>query len=144
MKNLRNQCQIIDPHLELSVSGEGRITFTIKQLGDVANLRRTQRPPIIAHLYVYADDAHVGDQLLLQDSSYGIKNSNSGSPDSPIEDRTHIPFWIDPALLNEDHRGKDEIYVLFFLTMTLPYSADLEVDALISEVVRTNTVQMEF
>lgn len=131
MKNLRNQCVISDVALTQNLS----IEFTIELTGEVLRLRNEQNKLPVAHVQYYGDDAHKGDELLYTSHDYPVKVSQAPI----IKDRTHIPNRLPKELANEDKTGPDEIYALFYLTMQLEVDG-VEVDALISEVVKSDTI----
>lgn len=133
MKNLRNQCILTD----VTLTQDLRIEFTIELTGEVLRLRNEQHKLPIAHVQYYGDDAHKGDELLYTSYDYPVKVSNT----QVIKDHTHIPNRLPKALANEDKTGPDEIYALFYLTMQLEIDG-VEVDALISGVIRSNTVKI--
>lgn len=136
METLKDECKISNVQLDESL----RINLTIELTGNLLRLRNEEYKLPTAHLYYYGDDGTRGDQLLHIDDSYQLKLSRA----SVVKDSTHIPSRLPSDLANEDKVGKDEIYVIFYLTMTFKTMEGVEVDAVISDLVRTNTIRKDF
>ncbi|GGW48730.1 hypothetical protein [Arenibacter certesii] len=136
MKTLKEQCNISNVQLKEDLS----INLTIELTGELLRIRNEENTLPIAHLYYYGDDGSKGDQLLHKDDSYHIKLSQS----SLIKDNTIISNFLPLDLANEDKVGKDEIYVIFYLTMTFKTMEGVAIDAMITDLVRTNTIRKEF
>jgi hypothetical protein len=140
MEQLKNNCQLTNARL-----GEDlRIDFDIHLEGKVMELWSASPSggKIMAQVYFYGDDGHKGDELL-HTFRYPLKLSNPGSP--VLEEGTMVPFQgRDHSILNEDKKGRDEVYAVFYLTMTFKTVEGLEVDAVISDPARTNTLKKSF
>lgn len=95
---------------------------------------------IKAQVSIYGDDGNHGDTLL-HTFDYPMKISNPGS--DVLEEQAQIPVY-GKSFFDEDKKGRDEIYALFYLTMTFQTVEGLEVDAVISNLARTNTLKKEF
>lgn len=138
MEVLKKQCQIKNPQL-----GENlRIEFDIRMEGKVMELwsASPMGGKIKAQVGIYGDDGHQGDTLL-HTFDYPMKLSNPGA--DVLEEKAMIPVYGN-SFLDEDKKGRDEVYALFYLTMTFKTIDDVEVDAVISNLVRTNTLKKEF
>jgi len=144
MEKLKEECHISNARL-----GENLlIEFDIRMEGKVLELW-TNAPmggKINAWVSFYGDDAQLGDEFLLA-FDYPMKLSNPGT--EFLEERAQIPFQGPaaipgkPFILDEDKKGRDEVYAIFYLTMTFNTSEGFEVDAVISDLVRTNTLKKE-
>lgn len=136
MKTLKNQC-----HLQ-NINFDGKkVHFNIRLEDKVCELWDGIAGRIKVHAQVVGDDGHKGDELLFT-YEYPLKLSFLGQP--VLEEAAFFPIVGNRELLNEDKYGKDEIYILFYLTMTLETKEGIEVDAIISEVLRTNLVRKDF
>lgn len=102
---------------------------------------------IMAQVNYFGDDGQQGDDLI-HVFEYPLKLSNPGS--DFLEEKAIIPFQnrrgdsADRFVLNEDQNGRDEVYAIFYLTMTFETVEGLVVDAVISDLVRTNTLKKAF
>lgn len=144
MEKLKKQCRIGNARLEENLS----IEFDIRMEGKVMELwsDAPMGGKINAWVSFYGDDAQRGDEFLFA-FDYPLKLSNPGT--DVLEERAQIPFQ-GPApkpgarfVLDEDKRGRDEVYAIFYLTMTFRTAEGFEVDAVISDLVRTNTIKKE-
>jgi len=138
METLKNQCYIQNVRLD---DKSLNVHFRIRLEGKVCELWDGYAGRIKVHASVYGDDGHKGDERLFS-YEYPLKISYLNQP--VLEEDAFFPMRGNRELLNEDKKGKDEIYVLFYLTMTLETTDGVEVDAMISEVFRTEKVVSEF
>lgn len=138
MDVLKKQCQISNATFDENL----RIGFDIRLEGKVMDLwsKLPTGGKIKAQVGLYGDDGHQGDTLL-HAFDYPMKLSNPGT--EVLEERALIPVY-GKTFLDEDKSGRDEVYALFYLTMTFETTDDVEVDAVISNLARTNTVKKEF
>ncbi len=145
MEQLKDNCEITNSEL-----GENlQIDFDIHLDGQVMELWSASPSggKLMAQVYFYGDDGHKGDSLL-HTFSYPLKVSNPGG--SVLEEGALIPFQNvsmengNQFVLNEDRIGRDEVYAIFYLTMTFKTVEGLDVDAVISDLARTNTLKKSF
>ncbi len=143
MEKLQKQCHISDAMLgeNLNIEFNVRMEDKVMELWSAAPMGGKIR----AWVNFYGDDAQKGDELL-HTFNYPLKLSNPGA--DVLEEKAQIPFQNvaseeERFVLDEDKRGRDEVYAIFYLTMTFGTTEGLEVDAVISNLVRTNTLKKE-
>lgn len=143
MAHLKSNCSLRNPTLRENLN----IEFDIRLEGKVMELWSVSPTggKIMAQVYWYGDDGNKGDEFRYF-FEYPLKLSNTGG--AVLEEKAHIPFQMDHSVtrwvrhpLDEDKTGRDEVYAVFFLSMTFETKDGLEVDAVISDLLRTNTLR---